>query len=373
MTSIDFKSELNPAQYEAVTASDGPHLVLAGAGSGKTRTLVYRVAWLVSRGVKPDKILLLTFTNKAAGEMMLRVRALLKLSDRDKFSLWGGTFHSIANRLLRIYGTKIGINPHFTILDSDDATSLLKLIAKDFLGTLSEKQKPSAALIRETISFARNAKISLEESLDRKYPEWLPLLAQFEKIAQEYKRRKKLSDVLDFDDLLVKWLELTKHKKTGSTLSRKWDYILVDEYQDTNTIQADIIRNLAKEHKNVMVVGDDAQSIYSFRAANIQNILQFPKIFPQAKIHKLETNYRSIPEILALANQVIAANTDQYKKNLQAAKAPLAKPKLAALRSNLEEAHFIADRIEAIIEAGLNPQEIAVLFRAAHHSQNLEM
>ncbi len=370
MTQLDFSKELNKAQYEVVSSGNGPHLVLAGAGSGKTRTLVYRTAWLISQGVPANKILLLTFTNKAANQMMTRVKSILNLKT---FSLWGGTFHSMANRLLRIYGKYIDIEPDFTILDTDDTNNLIKAISKDIFGSISEKRKPSSSLIRETISYSVNAKVSLEESLEMKFSEWLPVLPYIEKIAREYKRRKKLSNVLDFDDLLIYWLKLTKHPEAGKLLAKKWDHVLVDEYQDTNLIQAEIIFNLSKTHQNILVVGDDDQSIYSFRAANIKNILNFPKKFKQCQMYKLETNYRSSPQILNLANQIISFKDDKFKKSLNPVKDSFNKPELVALRSNLEEAWFVANRIEGLIAGGLKPYQIAVLFRAASSSQSLEM
>jgi DNA helicase II / ATP-dependent DNA helicase PcrA len=371
--SIDFKNELNKEQYEVVTTGKGPHLVLAGAGSGKTRTLTYRAAWLIEQGVKPEKILLVTFTNKAAAEMMSRVKSLLGLKPEDKLSLWGGTFHSLANRLLRFYGKFIDIKSDFTILDSNDSDNLLKLISKDYLKSLPAKHRPSPAVLRETISFATNSGIDIKDSLETKYPEWIVLLENIEKIASEYKRRKRESNVLDFDDLLVFWKTLTEHPEAGEYLQKKWDYILVDEYQDTNTIQANIIFNLSRLHNNVLAVGDDAQSIYSFRAADIRNILEFPDKFEGSKVHKLETNYRSTPEILDVANQIIAANTNQFAKNLKASRESHVRPELAALIDPGQEAKFIVDRIEQHFEKGLRPDQVSVLFRAAAYSQNLEM
>ncbi len=373
MSKIDFVKELNEEQYRAVTATKGPHLVLAGAGSGKTRTLVYRVAYLVEQGVAPEKILLLTFTNKAANEMMQRVAELLQWNDKNKLPLWGGTFHSLANRLLRFYGTKIGVKNNFNILDEDDAKSLLKNISAEVFGHLPTNRRPSAGLLKEVISFAINSQITLRESLETKFPEWQSLAELFEKVASQYTVRKKESNVLDFDDLLLSWKMMTADQDLEKIFAKKWDYILVDEYQDTNTLQAEIIFNLSKSHQNVLVVGDDAQSIYSFRAANIQNILDFPKVFPQCQTYKLETNYRSTPEILSLANQIIAANTNQFTKNLNAVLSSYAKPELIAFENNLREAKWIADRIESLQAEGLSAQEIVVLFRASHHSQNLEM
>lgn len=373
MKSIDFKKELNKEQYEVVTAGRGPHLVLAGAGSGKTRTLTYRAAWLIGQGVKPEKILLLTFTNKAAAEMILRVKKLLRLKDLAKLPLWAGTFHSVANRLLRIYGKYLNITPDFTIIDTDDSDALLKLITQDYLGALSKKHQPSPGVLRETISFANNSKISIADSLETKFSEWLPLLENIERIAGEYQRRKLASNVLDFDDLLIFWKLLTEHPEASEILQNKWEYILVDEYQDTNVIQAEIIFNLSKGHNNILAVGDDAQSIYSFRAADIRNILEFPDRFKDTAVHKLETNYRSTPEILDVANQIIAANVNQFVKNLRAVKESHVRPELSAVMSPTQEASLVADKIEEHLDRGMRPYQIAVLFRAASFSQNLEM
>ncbi len=373
MRQIDFAKELNEEQLKVVTASAGPHLVLAGAGSGKTRTLVYRVAWLIKQSVKPDKILLLTFTNKAANEMMSRVKSLLGLSLNDSLAVWGGTFHSIANRLLRYYGEAISLKNNFIIADEEDSKSLLKKVIQEIFGSLDSKRHPSTNIVKEVISYAANARIKLADSLEKKFPEWLPLVGYFEQIGQEYKKRKQANNILDFDDLLIYWLQLVKHPVVGEKLKNKWQHILVDEYQDTNSLQAEIIYHLVNKEQNLLVVGDDAQSIYSFRAADIQNILDFPKKFKQASIHKLETNYRSSPEILALANLIIAANAEQFPKSLKAVNSSLVKPELLALQTNLHEAKWIVDRIIALMNEGVPAEEIAVLFRAAHHSQMLEM
>lgn len=373
MTLINFQKELNEAQYNVVTSGKGPHLVLAGAGSGKTRTLVYRVAWLISQGVSPDRILLLTFTNKAANEMMFRVKSILGFSESQKLPLWGGTFHSVANRLIRMYGKEIGIKPNFTILDAEDSRALIKNVAKQYLSGLSEKHRPSPAILQETISFAINSGIEIAESLEIKFSEWQGLQTEFEKITTSYQKQKRDSNLLDFDDLLVFWKMLTEHPKIGQKLQKMWEYILVDEYQDTNTLQAQIIYNLSRVHQNILVVGDDAQSIYSFRAADIQNILDFPKIFSGCRVHKLETNYRSTPEILNLANQVIAQNLKQFPKNLKALKDNFIRPEIAAVRTTLEEAWYIAGLIGQFLSQGYEHHQIAVLFRASHHSQALEM
>ena len=373
MINIDFEKELNTEQYAVVSAEAGPHLVLAGAGSGKTRTLVYRVAWLLAKNVSPEKILLVTFTNKASSEMIARVKSLLHLPQDQKLSLWAGTFHSLASRLLRIYGEAVGVPRDFSIMDEDDKKALLKNIIKEIFGSLDIKRLPSPSIVNEVISFASNSQITIAESLERKFPDWQPLQDYFEKIKVEFDKRKTAAKLLDFDDLLLYWYRLTEDPHVGQVLAKKWEHVLVDEYQDTNTLQAKIIFNLAKEHKNILVVGDDAQSIYSFRAANIQNIFDFPEVFANCQVHKLEINYRSTPEIVELANAVIASNTKQFAKNLQAVIPKYIKPELIAIKTNREEASFIADRIQGLLADGLEPSDIAVLFRATHHSQYLEM
>ena len=372
MVEINFKKELNEEQYKVVSCEKGPCLVLAGAGSGKTRTLVYRVAWLLSKGIDPEKILLVTFTNKAANEMLERVKNLLSWHKKS-IPIWGGTFHSLANRLLRIYGESVGIKKDFTIIDADDSKTLIKNISKDFLPEGSKKKNPSPALVREMISFSVNSNTSLAESLNTKFPEWRELLDTFIEIECEYQKRKKSSNLLDFDDLLFYFNELSLNENLQEVFSKKWDHVLVDEYQDTNFLQASIIQNISKLHQNVIAVGDDAQSIYSFRAADIKNILNFPEVFENCVIYKLETNYRSTPEIVNLANKIIKDNDYQFSKDLKAVRGSHTKPELLALRDNREEARTIVDKIKDFIDDGLNPKEVAVLFRASHQSQTLEM
>jgi DNA helicase-2/ATP-dependent DNA helicase PcrA len=373
MLTIDFKNELNDEQYRAVSAADGQALVLAGAGSGKTRVLVYRVAWLINQGVAPEKILLLTFTNKAANQMMARVQSLLGKKSNEPLSLWGGTFHSVANRLLKKYGHYLDLPSNFSIIDEEDRKSLLKSISKGFWDNLGIKPAPSAAVISETLSFSINAQISLDQALEQKFIEWQPFYQYFEKIVAEYQQRKKLSHLLDFDDLLLQWYRLTLNEQALKSLQAKWDHILVDEYQDTNTLQAKIITNLAGKNKNILVVGDDAQSIYSFRAANIQNILDFPKNFTNCQIYKLENNYRSTPEIIRVANQIVVNQLPEFSKQLKAQRQNFVRPELVAVNDNLAEARFIVNKIEELINQGVAQSNIAILFRASHHAQNIEM
>lgn len=373
MTKIDFEKDLNQEQYNVVCAPNGSHLVLAGAGSGKTRTLVYRVAWLIQNNVNPEKILLLTFTNKAANEMMERVRKILGLSKNDHLNVWGGTFHSMAHRLLRIYGDKISIKKDFVILDESDAKSIIKNISKEYFHSLPEKRKPSPSLIKEVISFSCNSSSDLKDALELKFPEWSDFLQDFLNISKEYKKRKQESNLFDFDDLLFYFRKLTLDEDTRKIFDKKWEHVLVDEYQDTNAIQAEIVYNLSKTHKNIIAVGDDAQSIYSFRGADINNILDFPKVFKNCRIYKLETNYRSTPEIVSLANNIISDNNYQFSKNLKSVINHGIKPELVALRTNKDEARYITDRIEKFLQDGVLKNEIAVLFRASNHCQQLEM
>ena len=367
---IDYKSELNDEQYRVVTEGDGPCLVLAGAGSGKTRTLVYRVAYLLENGIKPERILLMTFTNKASKEMLSRVELILKNKPQG---LWGGTFHHIGNRLLRMYGKKININPSFNILDEEDAKGLIKSCLHS-LDISRDKYFPKADLIKKIISLSANLNQPIHKIIEERFSyladEHIPIMTA---IAAAYQERKNQSQSLDFDDLLYKWNELlVASPEIKEKLAQKFQYILVDEYQDTNFIQGELIKNLSGESNNILAVGDDSQSIYSFRGATVKNILNFPKHFPQAKIFKLETNYRSTPEILQLANASIKNNPNQFEKKLKTQKPSSVKPALVTPYDNYQQAEFICQRImELQQEEGINLNEMAVLFRA--HSQSLEL
>jgi len=380
MPKIDFDKELNAEQIKVVREGDGPCLVLAGAGSGKTRTIVYRMAYLLERGIRPDKILLLTFTNKAANEMMSRVEALTGVNAR---MLWGGTFHSVANRFLRKFAPILGFKQNFTILDEDDSHSLLKACIKESGAASVYGRFPSPAVIKHILSFAVNSRIPVEEALEEKAPGLSRFSQEIEDIAGRYEKKKRAGQMMDFDDLLLNLVEiLRENAETRERLARHFEYILIDEYQDTNPLQAEMISFLAPESKNILVVGDDAQSIYSFRAATVQNILKFPKIYPETKIFRLTTNYRSTPEILDLANEVISKNKAQFKKELRSVQEKFSpfgrspegrkKPDLYIAPSAEDEARFVTKKILALLDAGVGPKEIAVLFRAAHHSQSLE-
>jgi DNA helicase II / ATP-dependent DNA helicase PcrA len=369
---IDFNKELNPEQLEVVFNGDGPCLVLAGAGSGKTRTLVYRVVYLLSCGVPAENIMLLTFTNKAAREMLERVGLYLGAEAKG---LWGGTFHSTGNRLLRMYGERIGIGNNFTILDEEDSITLLKNSISQ-ANPPSDKYFPKARVIKSLISLSANLCRSLDEVIDLKYdafkPEYRPCLNQ---AAEIYRQRKMATNSLDFDDLLVKWKDLLENDANlRSALGRKFKYILVDEYQDTNYLQSRIINNLAEPQNNVLVVGDDSQSIYGFRGADVNNILDFPEVFKNTKVFHLDTNYRSTPEILELANLSIKKNQKKFDKKLSAVCASGRKPALVSATDNYQQAEFVASRIlDLQQEENYNLNDIAVLFRSHFQSLELEM
>jgi len=370
--SIDYAGELNEQQYAAVTAPPGPLLVIAGAGSGKTRTLTYRVAYLLENGVDPRNILLLTFTNKAARQMLDRVTNLLPT---DASGLWGGTFHSIGNRMLRRHGSALGYTSGFTIMDREDQKDLLNSVVASSGIDPKEIRFPKGDVLADIFSFVVNTERPIEELLAEKFPYFLPLLEQIRDVHVRYERRKKSTNSLDFDDLLEKTLRMLKeHEEIAAFYRRQFQFILVDEYQDTNKIQADFIDLLAAEHGNVMVVGDDAQSIYSWRGANFQNILAFPRRYPNTQVFKIELNYRSVPEILEVANAAIAANVQQFRKKLSATRLTnSAKPAMVALNDGGEQAQFVAQRILELRDEGIELNEIAVLYRAHYHAVELQL
>jgi DNA helicase-2/ATP-dependent DNA helicase PcrA len=369
-SSIDYRAELNDQQYEAVTSGPGPALVLAGAGSGKTRTLTYRVAWLLDNGVEPESILLLTFTNKAAREMVARVTDLLPLETR---SIWGGTFHSIGNRLLRRHAREIGFRPGFSIMDREDQEDLLAAVV-DASGVENRQILfPTAEVLGDIFSFAVNTDRPVEQVIADRYKKFAPLANQIDFLRNKYEERKRAANVVDFDDLLAKTIQLLQENPgIAEFYQRHFQFILVDEYQDTNKIQSEFIDLLATHHQSVMVVGDDAQSIYSWRGANYENILDFPKRYPNARVYRIETNYRSVPEIVALANASILGNRKQFTKTLRAHRNGLEiKPALVALFDNNQQASFVAQRILELREEGVDLNSMAVLYRA--HFQSLEV
>src|SRR6266404_370129 len=369
---IDYAAELNEQQLAAVSAPPGPILVIAGAGSGKTRTLTYRVAYLLENGIDPRNILLLTFTNKAAREMLGRVANLLPV---DASGLWGGTFHSVGNRILRRHGSALGYSSGFTIMDREDQKDLINSVVASAGIDPKEIRFPKGDVLAEIFSFVVNTETSMEELLAAKFLYFLPLLEKIQDVHTRYEKKKKATKSLDFDDLLEKTLSmLQQNEGIAAFYRRQFQFILVDEYQDTNKIQADLVDLLALDHRNVMVVGDDAQSIYSWRGANFQNILEFPKRYPDAHVFKIEMNYRSVPEILEVANAAIAANVQQFRKHLSATRESNAvKPALVALNDGAEQAQFVAQRILELRDENVDLHQIAVLYRAHYHAIELQL
>ena len=368
---IAFDQELNPQQLAVVQTGDGPVLVIAGAGSGKTRTLTYRVSYLIERGVDPYRILLVTFTNKAAREMLSRVAALVP-SDIGK--LWGGTFHHIANRILRVNAARIGLQPNFTILDQQDAGDLLNSCYTDLGYKKKNSLLPQNAVLARIFSLARNTRTAVEQLLERRYPYFLEHGGEIQVIYNHYAEKKKKLNLVDFDDLLTCWLQLMEEDQSlREFYAQRFQHILVDEYQDTNKLQADIIDAVAGTQQNLMVVGDDSQSIYAFRGANFANIMDFPRRYPAAKIFKLEYNYRSSPEILQLANQSITRNEKQFHKELKAQRKSGVQPAGLLFDTVIQQACGVTDKIREFIAQGIHPGEIAVLYRAHYHSMELQM
>jgi len=368
---VDYKKDLNPEQYEVVTKADGPSLVLAGAGSGKTRTLIYRVAYLLGKGIAPQHILLVTFTNKAARNMKDRIELLLKAKPKG---LWSGTFHHIGNRSLRLFARDVGYKHDFGILDQEDSRDLLKVCIKNLKIKTTEERFPLPKVLHSVISLSVNSGRTLEDVIRKQYPYFLHFHDIIKRIRKEYVIRKKSSGNMDYDDLLTKWLWILRNSRAArEKLSRQFRYILVDEYQDTNKLQSDIIKELSRFHRNVLAVGDDSQSIYSFRGADVSNILRFPDEYPGAKIFKLETNYRSSPEILELANDSISYNKNQFSKHLKAVNAKSSKPALVEARDLYHQANFISRRVLELRDKGVGLNEMAVLFRAHYQSAELEM
>ncbi|MBU0503069.1 MAG: ATP-dependent helicase [Candidatus Omnitrophota bacterium] len=368
---IDYQKELNPAQLEAVRSTDGQYLVIAGAGSGKTRILVYRVAYLVEKGIKPDEILLLTFTRKAAEEMLSRASMLL---DERCQKVSGGTFHSFANNVLRRYAGLLGINNNFTILDRTDSEDAINLLRTQLGFSKLDKRFPRKRAIMEVISMSVNKSLPIEEALYDEYPQFIEWTDEINKINNEYKKYKHSKSLVDYDDLLVYLKELlVKHDSVRLTLAKKYKYIMVDEYQDTNKLQAFIVSLLACEHKNIMVVGDDSQSIYSFRGANFKNIMDFPKLFKDASVITLEENYRSTQPILNMTNQVIRLAKEKFEKNLYTKKEGGKLPLFIDTRDEFAQSKYIADKILELREEGVELGDIAVLFRSGWHSNDLEV
>ena len=404
-----YQQELNEEQFRVVTSAPKAALVVAGAGTGKTRAITYRVAWLIEQGVAPQRIMLATFTNRAAREMLRRVESLT--GSQNVHRVWGGTFHRIANLMLRRHATSIGYDPNYSILDSEDARDLLNLCIEDAAIDTKKTRFPKAEVLQSIISYATNTDTELGDVIIRQYPYFELLTAQIKRVDQVYQHRKRERNVMDYDDLLLNMKRLlVERQEIGQVYAEQFQHILVDEYQDTNRLQAELIDLLAVKHRNVMVVGDDAQSIFAWRGAHFANIYEFPKRYPEAEVFKLETNYRSTPEILGLANVSIANNRKQFPKILKAARggrnaergtrnadfeqpspasesslnrdseseirnptSEIGLPALVPCSDVEQQSAFVAARILELRDDGTSLEDIAVMYRSHYHSIELQL
>ena len=366
---IDYAKILNAEQLAAVTAGDGPMLVLAAAGTGKTHTLVYRVAYLIEQGVRPDSILLLTFTNRAAREMLERARGVC--GDAGG-TVWSGTFHHVCNRFLRRYGDRLGFRNDFTILDRDDARALIDICIKDL--KIKSKDFPKKDVLASLFSNAASRGLMIADIIDDNVDALKVDAVDIVRVGEAYAAKKAELQAMDFDDLLTNGLRLmTENADILDHYQQRFAYILVDEYQDTNGPQAKLVDLLAEKRRNVMVVGDDFQCIYSWRGADFRNIMEFPKRYKGCTVITLEQNYRSVPEILLLANTCIAGNPEQFQKVLRATRAPRAKPQVLYLRDGNEQADALVRLIRRYRAAGTPLSDMAVLYRAHFHSIELQV
>ena len=366
---LNYEKELNHEQYTVVMHPGGPMLVLAGAGTGKTRTVTYRVARLLETGVRPENILLLTFTNKAAQEMMRRVEFLI---GRDVKGLRGGTFHHIGNMILRRHYLLVGYKGGFSILDREDSKDLFDIC----LTEIKHKDTliPKGSVLSDMYSLSKNKEMGIEEIIPFRFPHFSNVTEEIRQTVALYERKKQALNLMDFDDLLTNWKRLlAENENIREYYAAKFMHLLVDEYQDTNKLQAEIVDFLAKTNRNLMAVGDDAQSIYSFRGADFENILKFPEKYADVSIFNLTTNYRSTPEILHLANASIVHNLRQFQKELRSVKNAGDLPSLVPLRDVFQQADFVAQRILDFNADGMSLNEIAVLYRSHYQSMELQM
>lgn len=368
---IDYKTSLNPSQYLAATSIDGPLLVIAGAGSGKTRTIIFRVAYLIESGVPPERILLLTFTRKAANEMISRTAELL--NDMRSREVSGGTFHSFANSVLRRYSRMLGVSPNFTIADTVDAEDIIDLCRRELHLEKHKKAFPRKTRLQEIISRARNCATSIEEVIERDYTGLVEFTKEIELIAKAFRTYKKSHEIFDFDDLMEEFRDhLAANTEFRSAVQNKFNYVMVDEFQDTNPVQKEIADLISASHRNIMVVGDDSQSIYSFRGANFENILRFPETYPDCRYVKIEQNYRSNQDILDFTNSLISKAQIGYRKNLFSTKSGHGKPQVRRFLDQPAEAEFIVSKILALRDRGTALNQIAVLYRASHHGNFIQ-
>lgn len=366
---FDTPEDLSSRQRQAVEHPGGPLLVLAGAGSGKTRVLALRVAHLIETGTAPNRILLLTFTRRAAREMMTRARRLIGSAAGQ---VWGGTFHSIANRLLRTYGQALGLSSNFTVADSSDCADLMHALAHE-LGVRSERRFPKKETLASIYSRTVNSATRLDEVVEGRFPWCLSELEGIRKVCEAYVARKRRHGVLDLDDLLLYWAAAIEAPGVGESVVSLFDHVLVDEYQDTNATQADIVAGLVRNTRNVTVVGDDFQSIYSFRAATVSNMYEFPQRFPDATILTLDQNYRSTTPILVVANSVMAEARQGFPKELWSERPGRERPRLVTCSDEAAQSDSVCRRVLELRDQGLMLRQQAVLFRAAYHSDHLEL
>jgi len=362
---------LNRQQREAVVYGDGPLLVIAGAGTGKTRTLACRVAHLIGQGVPPERVLLLTFTRRAAAEMLTRADHMT--GRKTSVRVWGGTFHAVANRLLHIYGRALGLAADFTVIDQGDAADMMNLIRTQLGLTKGKRRFPRKETLASIYSRTVNARDKLSDVLEKHFPWCRDNIDGIRRIFDLYTQRKRANNVLDYDDLLLFWKVLAEAPGVGESAAHRFEHVLVDEYQDTNAIQGEILIAMRKQNKNITVVGDDAQSIYSFRAATVRNILDFPKHFPGTRVVTLEQNYRSTQPILAASNAVMAPARERYTKELWSERAADQKPILFTCLDEAEQCDVVCDHVLRHLEMGIPLMRQAVLFRAGYHSDQLEV
>jgi DNA helicase II / ATP-dependent DNA helicase PcrA len=375
----DVLGELNDAQRAAVTHGDSPLLVIAGAGTGKTTTLSHRVAFHIAEGTDPRRILLLTFTRRAAAEMTRRVDGILRRLRGDGSvgasgsQVWSGTFHAIATRLLRLHGASIDLDPGFTILDRGDSEDLMGVARANLGMARTDRRFPQKGTCMDIYSRCVNSGNPLPDVLKTAFPWCLEHEDDLKRLFAEYVERKLASGVLDYDDLLLYWVGLLEDPAAGAEVRRRFDKVLVDEYQDTNSLQARIVKQLRPDGTGVTVVGDDAQSIYAFRAADVRNILDFPGMFPDVTVLPLEQNYRSTQPILEATNRIIAEASERHEKELYTLREGGEEPRVVTCHDEDEQSDFIVKRVLELREGGTLLKHQAVLFRATHHSLPLEL
>jgi DNA helicase-2/ATP-dependent DNA helicase PcrA len=384
---------LNPQQRRAATfgtagkekgITAGPMLILAGAGTGKTNTLAHRTAHLVLNGVDPARILMLTFTRRAAQEMIRRTQTIVTevLSDRGKMGdrsvitrmLWSGTFHSVGNRILRLFAKQLGLDPAYTVLDRADAADLMDVIRHELGFSSKDKRFPRKDACLAIYSYRINTRLSLKQTLEEQFPWVMEWEQDLTRLYREYVGRKQKNNVLDFDDLLLYWHAMMKNPALAQSLGGNFDHVLVDEYQDTSSLQGEIIQALKPDGSGVTVVGDDAQAIYSFRAAAVENILGFAdKYKPKAEMVVLSQNYRSTQPILDAANALMSEGSRQHRKTLMGLRQATQKPNYVTLDDAQAQAEYIVGKLLATREIGGSLKRHAILFRSSHHSDVLEL